>query len=139
MPATILDALGLAVPATMQGRSFWPLLRGRAGGHRDFTLSTMELRNPGETSRIVDDAARLVTEYTPATLTTDLRSLLLAPASNAHELYDRARDPRQQRNVAADHPEVIRRLHADYVAFLEALGTEERLLGPRRELLLPDR
>ena len=25
------------------------------------------------------------------------------------------------------------------VAFLEALGTEERLLGPRRELLLPDR
>ena len=139
VPATILDALGLAVPATMQGRSFWPLLHGRASGHRDFTLSTMELRNPGETSRIVDDAARLVTEFTPATLTTDQWSLLLVPASSAHELYHRASDPRQQRNVAADHPDVIRRLHADYVAFLEALGTEERLLCPRRELLLPDR
>jgi len=50
------------------------------------------------------------------------------------ELYNVKSDPQQRRNVARRNPKIVQRLHRQFVKMLEQLGTEERLLAPRREL-----
>jgi hypothetical protein len=108
--------------------------KGEVESHREFVVSTMPLYNPGEGTRVVDNFDRRVEEFLPATITTDKWSLLYTREGAPVELYDLDSDPVQAQNVAADNMDVVKELHRQYVSLLEELGTEERLLAPRREL-----
>jgi arylsulfatase A-like enzyme len=131
---TILDITGVEIPDTVQGASFLPVILGEKTGHRDFVVSTMPLKNPGETSKAVDDSERTVEAFLPATITTDRWSLLYYCEGVPAELYDLHSDPDQTKNVAAENRPVVEELHGRFVSFLESCGTEERLLAPRRKL-----
>ncbi|MBN1675767.1 MAG: sulfatase [Kiritimatiellae bacterium] len=131
---TALEIAGLPIPDGVQGRSFLRVLNGETDHHRDFALTTMPLSNPGEVTRVVDNYDRKTEVFLPATISTREWSLLYAAAGQPVELYDLKADPRQADNVAEAHPEVVERLHGRYVALLEEVGTDERLLEPRRRL-----
>jgi arylsulfatase A-like enzyme len=131
---TILEMAGVEIPDAVQGKSFLSVAKGEVESHREFVVSTMPLYNPGEGTRVVDNFDRRVEEFLPATITTDKWSLLYTREGAPVELYDLDSDPVQAQNVAADNMDVVKELHRQYVSLLEELGTEERLLAPRREL-----
>ena len=131
---TILELAGVKIPDSVQAKSFLPVLSGADSKHRDFVVSTMPLRNPGEYSKAVDDSERLVEEFMTATITTDRWSMLFTHQGIPVELYDLDADPGQENNVASEHQETIEKLHRQYIGFLEELGASERLLEPRRKL-----
>ncbi len=131
---TILEMAGVEIPEVVQGKSFLSVAKGEKEGHREFVVSTMPLYNPGEGTRVVDNFDRRVEEFLPATITTDKWSFLYTREGAPVELYDLASDSKQENNVAADNVDVVEELHRQYVSLLGELGTEERLLAPRREL-----
>lgn len=131
---TVLDIAGVDIPDTVQGKSILPVIKGEKDSHREFVVSTMPLYNPGEGTRVVDNFDRRVEEFLPATITTNKWSLLYTREGAPVELYDLESDPEQEKNVAADNSDVVKKLHGDYVSLLEELGTEERLLTHRRRL-----
>ena len=133
VPATILDLLGVAPPAGVQGRSVAPVLLGKQDEHRPFVVSSWPLYfAEGEMTTAVDSRARRISSYMPLTVTTRARSLVLGGPTEPPELYDLERDPGEARNVWSAHPGEGRELAEQAVAFLEELGTPERHLVPRR-------
>ena len=135
---TILDIAGIDArkEPTIHGRSVLPIVHGTASTNRDFVVSSVPLINPGPQSgmRLVDDALRVMAEYQPATITDERWSMLYSAVDQPVELYDLTSDASQMNNVAAQHPDVVRRLHGQYVNLLEEVGTERTLLEPRRQL-----
>lgn len=131
---TILEITGIDIPDIVQGKSILPVIKGEKDSNREFVVTTMPLYNPGETTRVVDNWSRQVVEFLHATITTHKWSLLYAHEGGPVELYDLESDPEQTNNVEADNRDVVEELHANYVNLLEELGTEERLLAPRRKL-----
>jgi arylsulfatase A-like enzyme len=131
---TALDIAGVDIPDTVQGKSILPVVKGEKDSHREFVVSTMPLYNPGEGTRVVDNFDRRVEEFLPATITTNKWSLLYTREGAPVELYDLESDLKQEEDVSSDNGDVVEKLHGDYVKLLEELGTEERLLAPRRKL-----
>jgi len=133
--ASILDVLDVDIPASMQGRSLLPLMRGEETNARSFAVS-------GRFSRLIDTGARtslqrpeaadfdgaagISTPGEPLTITTD-RWTYLCPArgNEPEELYDLAADPGQRTNVIAQHPDVADEFRATLAAFLRDVGAPE--------------
>lgn len=115
---TVLDALDLPAPSTLQGRSLLPLLRGDEAAPRDVVLDLQ--RFPSVSARAI---RRGPWKY-------------IAPRRGEPALYDLGSDPAEQRNLAAERPDVARDLdgalgrHAE----VEAAARVE----PRLEPLRPD-
>ncbi|MGD9710851.1 MAG: sulfatase [Thermomicrobiales bacterium] len=153
--ATILDALGISVPDSMQGMSVMPMLRGETAALREFAVS-------GRFSRLIDTGAKtslhrpeaadfdgsagLATPGEPLTITTE-RWAYLCPArgNEAEELYDLEADPAQNHNVIASHPDVASALRSKLVTFLRDCGDPaarvsayERAQDPGPALLADD-
>jgi arylsulfatase A-like enzyme len=102
---TLLELLGVDVPAEFEGRS---VLRGpRASEEPIFSLGSY---------------GTMQTERLMGTQKSVLRGpwrYLINSLDGAEELYDHRNDPREERNVAATSPEVLgdlRRLLADFLA-----------------------
>jgi arylsulfatase A-like enzyme len=131
---TILELAGAEIPDTVQGQSLASLIKGKTQRARNFTVCTMPLYNPGEGTRVVDNFERRVRDYLPSTLISGPWTMLYTREGAPVELYNMRSDPEQRRNVARRNPKVVERLHRQFVSMLEQLGTEERLLGPRRRL-----
>ena len=131
---TILELLGLKIPATVQAESFGPVIRGKKSEHRRFAVTTMPLYNPGHYTRVVDDFERKVVGYCPATITSGPWTLLYAKEGAPVELYNLKSDPAQKKNVARKHPNVVKRLHRMFYSLIKEAGTSEELLEPRRRL-----
>ncbi len=131
---TVLELAGVEIPDAVQGQSLLSLIRGKTQRARNFTVCTMPLYNPGEGTRVVDNFDRRVQEYLPSTLISGPWTMLYAREGAPVELYNVKSDPQQRRNVARRNPKIVQRLHRQFVKMLEQLGTEERLLAPRREL-----
>ncbi|MDA8380919.1 MAG: sulfatase [Actinomycetota bacterium] len=128
---TILDLLGVDVPADVHGQSLLPLARGGAGG-RQFVVTSPPLANPGDPIHVVDDVMRYVAAFLPATVTTPDWTLLSTVPGEPVELYDMRVDPAQAQNVAAAHPDVVDELRGRFLRLLEDLETPEWYLGPRQ-------
>lgn len=103
---TVLDALGLPVPADMQGRSLKPLLSGPLAArvertHYAETLSPRLSQNWGE-----------------------LRALYEGPWKYIHgpkpELYDLSADPKELRNLVAARADQAAAMREALVAFLKS-------------------
>lgn len=112
---TILEAAGVPVPASVQGRSFAPLLDGRAYTARDAIFGELTYHEYYDPRRSVrTETHKLIVNFSSAPAFMDPsqswrpRSDTVVPPNKAFsyhppfELYDLAQDPWEQRNVAAE-------------------------------------
>jgi len=89
---TLLDMVGLPVPAGLDARSFLPVLRGAVCDHRDVQIAQL-----------------------PFTMSVrDARYKAIINPNDRPELYDLIDDPDEMRNIHNAHSEVYRRLVAKY-------------------------
>lgn len=136
LPATILDLAGVERPPALQGRSFRDVLEGRKEEHRPFVVSSWPLYfAEGELTSAIDSRTRRIASYMPITVTTRSRSLIVGGAAEPPELHDLERDPGETTNVWEENADEGGRLFRDALEFLEACGTAEEHLAPRRESL----
>ncbi len=84
---------------------------------------------------MVDDFERRVVEPLPSTITDGEWALLYATEGEPVELYNTVSDPKQEHNVFQGNESVAQELHAQFVNFLQEVGTDETLLSPRRRLV----
>jgi arylsulfatase A-like enzyme len=143
---TVLDFLDIDRPEGVEGHSLLPLMRGERDSVREYAFSG---RYPNELARVLgqgrgsamqaaafDGAAGLGSASSrlveALTVTTNDWSLICSPQGRPSELYDLAADPRQERNVLDDRPEIARDLHAALVRFLEGSDAIEPRIAPFR-------
>jgi len=131
---TILDLVGIEIPNTVQAKSIASIVKTGKGEGRSFTVSTTPLYNPGQITHVVDNLERQVKDYLHATITSDDWTLLYASKGKPVELYNLKSDPGQKKNVAKQHPEVVKRLHRMFFDFIKKYGASEDLLAPRAEI-----
>lgn len=139
---TLLEEAGAPAPATLQGVSIAPLLRGEPMHTREFAITSPTIIRHGA------GGCRI-------TLTTDEWALICAPSApdggegldravdglakrvgpavqTASELYHLPSDPHQAQNVIGEHPNVAKDLRARLVGFLQSVGTAPELVAPWR-------
>ena len=66
------------------------------------------------------------------TVTTEEWALICSPRGRGSELYDLRSDPRQEKNVIAEHADVARELHGALLRFLEESGASAARVEPFR-------
>lgn len=124
---TVLEVVGLPVPANVQGSSFAPLLEGRPYNPRTEVFAEMTYHDYYDPRRCIRTAThKLIANFTTAPSFMDPsqswrpRSDTVVPANHAMsyhvplELYDLRSDRWEHRNLANDpaHPELLRDLVA---------------------------
>jgi arylsulfatase A-like enzyme len=128
---TILELAGLGSHERMQGRSLLPLVRGEVDRIHDLVVSSAPLEKLGWVSQTVDDRLRKVAEISPSSITDGVWDFLYAAVGEPVELYRTQEDPGHTHNVAAEYPEVVERLHAQFLRWLQEAGTPEDMLALR--------
>jgi arylsulfatase A-like enzyme len=127
---TVLELVGLETPEGLDGRSRLPDIalaaRGKADGEANGLVFAQIDQTWGQSRRapepmvaVADGAYRLVHR-------------VAAPEKD--ELYDRSRDPREQRDLSAELPDVASRLRAEAEAYLESPPPPWGGPAPRVEL-----
>ena len=91
---TLLDYLGLPIPKHAEGDSLWPLVVGRVSTLGDDEVVMTTNRRHIHAIRVGD------------------HKLIYRSKERRTELYDLALDPREQRNLAPEQPELAEALHA---------------------------
>jgi arylsulfatase A-like enzyme len=127
---TVLEACGARAPKEVKadGCSLWPWLKGGKPDWPDRTLffqwhrgDVPELNRAfaarGPRYKLVQAAGVPVGKYTPK-----------------FELFDLAADPFEEKDLAAEHPEVVRDLRARYEAWFADVKATRNFLGPRIHL-----
>ncbi len=104
---TILEAFGVKVPEDFEGRSLWPLLEGKAAEHYDAAVTNHGLWSAQRAMRTSEWS--LVRTVEPG---------MLDPRP-AFELYNRAEDPGESQDVAADHPDLFEEMQNRYFRWME--------------------
>ena len=139
---SILDFLEVPIPDSVQGRSFWPLVRGEEQTAREAAFSARfsqvtstrageaPAHQPGD---FLFDGSAPSRTVDAITVTTEQWAYICSPADRPSELYDLKADPRQGENVAADHPEVAEELRGKALEFLEQHGASPDRLRPFTE------
>jgi len=142
---TVLDACAIAAPknVTLDGRSLLPLLRDPAAPWLERTI-VIQYDNDGPPRRDMSFAA--ITQQwklvQPCGAARSFKGLgnVYARMSAAQgrgkrsiggdtprfELYDIASDPRETKNLSAEHPEIVARLRKDYDAWFRDIEAHAR-------------
>jgi arylsulfatase A-like enzyme len=125
---TVLDLLGLPAPADIDGRSLRRLWADPEQQRKPRALFIeADMDPPGPTSRVMvpgDDLAVRKGRW----------KLVLDPSSDRAELHDLDADPRETRDVAAEHPEIVR----DLLGELERFTARRAQQGEAPELTAED-
>jgi N-sulfoglucosamine sulfohydrolase len=140
---TLLDGLGLAMPAGVEGRSLWPLLQGRTDRAHDHVFAEKTFHTYYEPMRAIrSERHKLIVNFEVSTrvdVPSDIRQSPIYPVMQAEfdavrapiELYDLIEDPWERHNVAgtADLATVEAELRARLLAWMRV--TQDPLLdGP---------
>ena len=133
---TVLDLLGLDVPAFVQGRSLAPAMRDNSFHGREYVVSSLPFANPGDPVLSVDNFLRDLKDPPVTTVTSGEWSLLYSPAPGVSQLYNLNTDPQQLDNVIERHTDIAGDIHKLLVDFMRENESPERLLQPRLELRL---
>jgi len=144
---TVLEMGGVEVPATVQGQSLAPVLRGEHDEIRPLAITSPSIIHgtrarrfttitDGEWSLIYPGARVDLSQAAESSVVDSIARIEKAAYAGAGgpELYHLAADPGQQHNVFAEKRAVAEKLHAAHVRVLEDLGTPEEHLANRREL-----
>ncbi len=121
---TLCDLLGFEVPDGLRGESLVPLMTGAedTGEQRAVFSQHREdpvLRRIGHGTGVMVGLRSGRWKY----ILNEVGSQLLEKPR--HELYDLESDPREQHNVADEHPELVERFEADVASFLAEVTPEE--------------
>ena len=156
---TFLDLAGVAIPETMQGRSFAPVLRDPRASIREEAFAEHNWHDHPARERMVrtkdykyirnfypelqamppEDVARSPTYH--AMLSLRAQGSLKASQANCfleprpvEELYDVAADPHELRNLAADaaHAEVLEKMRAALARWARETDDRDILAAPGR-------
>lgn len=112
LTATVVDAFGGPIPDRVQGKSWWPVLRGDATEqHRHACTGWRTPRGAAEWS-IRDRRWSLLLPFTQSP----------GDPVRGVQLYDRDRDPAEHHDVRADHPDVATELELALHRFAVAVG-----------------
>ena len=133
---TVLELMGMEIPAYVQGRSLAPGMRDPSIPGREYVVSSIPFANPGDPVHSVDSLLRTLSDHPVTTVTSGEWSLLYSPQERFSELYNLASDPRQLENVIETHTDDAREVHRLLVQFMRETKVPERLLSPRLELRL---
>ncbi len=106
---TILDLLGLPIPAQVQGRSIVPILKGTDDGEDRYAIVTL-----GDDSHT-------------AIISAEGWKLHVARKTGERELYDLRADPGERVNLAAAHPTEVNALLAQLDRW--ALANQQRMVA----------
>ena len=131
---TVLDILGLEIPAFVQGRSLVPGMRDTSLSGREFVVSSLPFANPGDPVHSVDNFLRSLLDPPVTTITSGQWSLLYSPQEGVSELYNLTSDPGQRENVIYENQDNARELHQFLVEFMRQTAVPDRLLSPRLDL-----
>ena len=101
---------------------------------REYVVSGSSFINQASLVAWVDDVARLSEKDSSVTVTTNEWSLIYAVELGVSELFHLSSDPKQEKNVITQHPEVARELHQQLVKFLRETNVPTLLLKSRLEL-----
>jgi arylsulfatase A-like enzyme len=136
---TVLELAGVDVPATVHGRSFAGVLRGDGDAHREFAVSSPNVKEAIAVAAVVKGRwtaairPRYGTDDGALDRAVDGRAKVQAAAEHGADLlFNVEADPKQERDVAARHPDVLAELRVDFIAALEAAGTDEAVVEPWR-------
>jgi arylsulfatase A-like enzyme len=102
---TLLELAGLPVPSGVTASSLLPLVRGQQEKVRDIAVTAWSYRGWAN--------------HHPTCIRDGEWSMVWWRSGIAPHLHHLSSDPGEQRDVFAQHPEVARRLHAQYVEFLK--------------------
>lgn len=118
---TILDLLGIPIPASAQGASRIRLLAGETEPQPAIAISRSRGRDPTGGLRQPEQVIYAVTapRYT----------LLIGDQGRRLELYDRDSDPGQKNNLIEKSPEVAADLHRRFEQWAEGQATRPVVLG----------
>jgi len=133
---TVLDIMGQEIPSTVEGRSLLPMIKYTSLPGYEHVFSSLSFYNKGDKNVCADGPLRDVEHDSMATVTTDEWSLLYDTESGGSELYNLKSDPKQEKNVISQHPDVARELHQLFVKHMRDTNVERRFLEPRLELRL---
>jgi len=112
---TLAEFCGFAAPASGDGISLAPVLRGEALPPEDRMLVVNYSRMPGELDYPSPDSPSIVRRHGSAVLWQRWRLI------EENALYDLDSDPLQQTNVIADHPEVAQAMQCHLNAWWTAV------------------
>ncbi len=90
LAATFVDYAGAEPMPEMTAKSLRPVLEGTTGDHRDYVVSGLR-----HWRMVYDGRYKLVVDV----------------EQNSIQLYDRYSDPWEDRDISADNPDIVRRLH----------------------------
>jgi len=133
---TVLDILGQEIPDVVEGQSLLPMMKDTDLKGREFVISTHPFQRMGQVTRAVDGRERKMTVVSDTTITTDEWSLLYSTEPGESWLYHLPSDPKQEKNVINQHPEVAREIHQILVKFMHDYNLSPELRDPRLELRL---
>jgi len=128
---SILEFMGVPIPESVEGQSFWPLVQGEAGVSRRYAFSN---RYPQDSSTLGGAAfdgwvgSDRVVE--PGTVTDGEWAYICTTGGRPSELYNLLDDPQQHDNVIDAHPDIAKRMKAAWISFLEMHGASEERLRP---------
>jgi arylsulfatase A-like enzyme len=121
---TICDFLGIQKPPGVTGDSFWPLITRQEESIRDFAVTahhkaSWAIRTDRWTFHMMLRWPLRFADLTPEAENNDHVGF-----GAPRELFDRANDPREQRNVLLQHPEVADELELKLRRFMASLKWE---------------
>ena len=113
---TVLEACGLTPSSDVKldGRSLWPMLKGEKPAWPDRTLFFQWHR--GDAPEAFRDCAAITQRY---------------KLVNGKELYDLETDPAEKNDIAADRPDIVQRLRAEYEAWFKDVSATRGYAPPR--------
>ena len=117
---TILDSFGIEPDPRMQGQSALPLIRGKKQALRQFAVSAH--------TYITDDEVRC-----PTTLRTKRHLYIYGGDEWESELYDLQKDPTESHNLFHEQEDLAKRLHHQYVEFLQQIDCPASSLTAREK------
>ena len=126
---TVLDLMDVKIPDYVQGQSLVPMVHDKSARGREFTVSGEYLMVPNGESRIFGRLKKPTGSDT--TITTDEWTLLYSPGDKSL-LYHLPSDPGQEKNVADEHPEVVKELHQMFARHINKTSVNPEV---REELL----
>ena len=121
IPATILDYVGLEIPGSFFGKSYRKLIEGSETDIRRFVQGNVITTRSKDPNNVMGDH---VEGYW---VREDNWFLRWHVTHDELELFNLDMDPRNERNIADDHPEVLNRLWERAKNYQEEKGEDPRL------------